>query len=103
MIALVRTSGDKEDRQKGLSQLIVDLSLPGVTIRPITDLSGKAHFCEVFFDDVRLKDDALIDREGGGWDQVTAELAFERSGPERLYSSMVLFDEWLAFVRTPAG
>jgi alkylation response protein AidB-like acyl-CoA dehydrogenase len=103
MIALVRTSGDREDRQKGLSQLIVDLSLPGVRIRPITDLSGEAHFCEVFFDNVRLKDDALIDREGGGWDQVTAELAFERSGPERLYSSMVLFDEWLAFVRTPAG
>jgi alkylation response protein AidB-like acyl-CoA dehydrogenase len=103
MIALVRTSGDKEDRQKGLSQLIVDLSLPGVRIRPITDLSGDAHFCEVFFDNVRLNDDALIDREGGGWDQVTAELAFERSGPERLYSSMVLFDEWLAFVRTAAG
>jgi alkylation response protein AidB-like acyl-CoA dehydrogenase len=103
MIALVRTSGDKEDRQKGLSQLIVDLSLPGVRIRPITDLSGDAHFCEVFFDNVRLNDDALIDREGGGWDQVTAELAFERSGPERLYSSMVLFDEWLAFVRTTAG
>jgi Acyl-CoA dehydrogenase, middle domain/Acyl-CoA dehydrogenase, N-terminal domain len=100
MIALVRTSGDATDRQKGLSQVIVDLSLPGVTVRPITDLSGDSHFCEVFFDDVRLAADALIGSEGKGWSQVTAELAFERSGPERLFSSIVLFDQWLAFVRS---
>jgi alkylation response protein AidB-like acyl-CoA dehydrogenase len=103
MIALVRTSGTAEDRQQGLSQLIVDLQRPGVTVRPIRDLSGDSHFCEVFFDDVQLEDDALIGEEGKGWEQVTAELAFERSGPERLYSSIVLFDEWLAFVRTEAG
>ncbi len=103
MIALVRTSGDAQDRHKGLSQVIVDLKLPGVTVRPITDLSGDSHFCEVFFDNVQLHDDALIGAEGQGWEQVTAELAFERSGPERLYSSIVLFDQWLAFVRTPQG
>lgn len=103
MIALVRTSGDAQDRQKGLSQIIVDLSLPGVTVRPITDLSGDSFFCEVFFDNVLLMDDALIGDEGKGWEQVTAELAFERSGPERLFSSIVLFDEWLAFIRTEAG
>ena len=103
MIALVRTSGEPTDRQKGLSQLIVDLSLPGITIRPITDLSGDSHFCEVFFDNVQLSPDALIGAEGAGWDQVIAELAFERSGPERLYSSIVLFDEWLAYIRTPQG
>lgn len=103
MIALVRTSGETSDRQKGLSQVIVDLSLPGITVRPITDLSGDSHFCEVFFDNVQLPPDAMIGQEGGGWEQVTAELAFERSGPERLFSSIVLFDEWLAFVRTEAG
>jgi len=103
MIALVRTSGEAADRQKGLSQVIVDLSLPGVTVRPITDLSGDDHFCEVFFDTVQLADDALIGEEGKGWEQVTAELAFERSGPERLYSSIVLFDQWLDFIRTEAG
>jgi len=103
MIALVRTSGSAEDRQGGLSQLIVDLSLPGVTVRPIEDLSGDRHFCEVFFDDVQLAPDALIGAEGQGWGQVTAELAFERSGPERLFSSIVLFDQWLDWVRTPAG
>ena len=103
MIALVRTSGSSEDRQGGLSQLIVDLSLPGVTVRPITDLSGDRHFCEVFFDNVSLAPDALIGAEGKGWAQVNAELAFERSGPERLFSSIVLFDEWLAYLRTPQG
>jgi alkylation response protein AidB-like acyl-CoA dehydrogenase len=103
MIALVRTSGTSDDRQKGLSQVIVDLSLPGVTIKPITDLSGDRHFCEVFFDNVALSDDALIGAEGKGWEQVTAELAFERSGPERIFSSIVLFDEWLNYIRTPQG
>ncbi|MDK9721596.1 MAG: acyl-CoA dehydrogenase family protein [Rhodospirillales bacterium] len=99
MIALVRSSGKTEDRQKGLSQFIIDLSLPGITIRPIKDLAGDSHFSEVFFDDVALSDDALIGEEGGGWEQVTAELAFERSGPERIYSSMVLLDEWLAYLK----
>ncbi len=99
MIALVRTSGEAGDRHKGLSQVIVDLSLPGVTVRPITDLSGDSHFCEVFFDNVQLPPDALIGQEGQGWEQVTAELAFERSGPERLFSSILLFDEWLAWLR----
>ena len=103
MIALVRTSGEAGDRQKGLSQLIVDLSLPGITVRPITDLAGDSNFCEVFFDQVQLGADALIGEEGKGLEQVTAELAFERSGPERLYSSIVLFDQWLAYIRTPAG
>lgn len=99
MIALVRTSGTTEDRQKGLSQFLFDLKTPGITIRPIQDLSGDRHFCEVFFDNVELSHDAIIGEEGAGWQQVTAELAYERSGPERLYSSIVLFDEWLVQLR----
>lgn len=99
MIALVRTSGQPEDRHQGLSQLLFDLRTPGITIRPIEDLTGDRHFCEVFFDDVELPEDALIGEEGGGWAQVTAELAYERSGPERIYSSIVLLDAWLAHVR----
>jgi len=99
MIALVRTSGENGDRHKGLSQIIVDLSLPGVTVRPIRDLTGDEHFCEIFFDDVQLGEDALIGAEGAGWEQVTAELAFERSGPERIYSSAVLLDEWIGYLR----
>ena len=100
MIALVRSSGDKEDRQAGLSQFIVDLSLPGVTVRPIRDLSGDAHFSEVFFDNVQLAPDALVGTEGSGWAQVNAELAFERSGPERIYSSIVLLEQWIELLRS---
>lgn len=103
MIALVRTSGTPDSRHQGLSQLIIDLSLPGVTIRPIVDLAGDAHFSEVFFDNVALPPDALIGDEGAGWQQVNAELAFERSGPERLYSSMALVECWLAHCRAQGG
>jgi len=94
MIALVRTSqlnsDQKSSRHEGMSQFIVDLRLPGITIRPIRDLVGNEHFNEVFFDDVVLSADALIGVEGKGWDQCTAELAFERSGPERFLSSIAL-------------
>jgi len=103
MIALVRTSGEPADRQQGLSQFIVDLSLPGVTVRPIRDLNGEAHFNEVFFDGVPLAADALVGQEGSGWVQVNAELAFERSGPERIYSSIALLEHWIALLRRAGG
>lgn len=92
MIALVRTAPASEQRHKGMSQLLIDLSLPGITIRPITDLAGGKHFSEVTFDDVELSDDALVGTEGEGWDQCMAELAFERSGPERFLSSIALLN-----------
>ena len=96
MIALVRTSGDTNSRHAGLSQFIVDLSAPGVTIRPIADINGETDFNEIFFDNVELSADALVGEEGAGWAQVNAELAFERSGPERIYSSICLLDAWIA-------
>ena len=92
MIALFRTS-QEEDRHGGFSQFIVDLSLPGVTIRPIIDLAGRHHFNEVIFEDVEVPEDMLIGIEGNGWNQVTAELALERSGPERYLSSYMLLQE----------
>jgi alkylation response protein AidB-like acyl-CoA dehydrogenase len=73
-----------------MSQFLIDLKSPGITVRPIVDLAGGRHFNEVYFDNVRLGADALIGTEGQGWDQVTAELAFERSGPERFLSSIAL-------------
>ena len=90
MIALVRSGEPAAARHAGLSQFIIDLNAPGVRIRPIRDLTGAEHFNEVFFDDVVLQDTDLIGTEGQGWEQVTAELAFERSGPERYLSAMAL-------------
>ena len=102
MIALVRTSVTPEDRQKGLSQFIIDLSQPGVSVRPIKLGTGESDFSEVHFEDVLLSDDALVGLEGNGWTQVNAELAFERSGPERIYSSLVLLDLWASMLGADA-
>ncbi len=95
MVLFCRTSGSREDRQGGTSQLLVDLKTPGVTVRPVIDMGGRHHFNEVAFVDVFVPADALIGREGEGWSQVTSELAFERSGPERFLSSYRLVVELL--------
>ena len=94
MIALVRTRpADPENRHAGLSQFLIDMTLPGITVRPIRNMAGEDMFNEVFFDDVLVPDGMLVGTEGGGWDQVTTELAFERSGPERYLSSFQLLYE----------
>jgi len=95
MIALVRTGGRGEGRHGGLSQLLVDMKTPGLTVRPILNQLGEHEFNEVTFDDVLVPPDHLIGREGEGWQQVGAELAFERSGPERYLSSTQLLLEML--------
>lgn len=94
-IVLVRTSpADPANRHAGLSQLLVDLSLPGITVNPIRILDGGHHFNEVVFEDVVVPGDMLLGTEGDGWHQVTAELAFERSGPERFLSTYPLLAEF---------
>ena len=99
MIALVRSEAGSE-RQAGLSQFVIPMDAPGVTVKPIIDLRGAHEFNEVFFDDVRLPADALLGVEGEGWKQATAELSLERSGPERYLSSMVLFLELVRYAGT---
>lgn len=90
MITLARTQEKTSERHRGMSQFIVDLKRPGITIRPIRDLTGDEHFNEVVFDNVQISEDELVGAEGEGWAQVTAELAYERSGPERILSCMAL-------------
>lgn len=93
MILFCRT-GSSEDRHGGVSQFLVDLhNTPGLTIRPIYALTGEHHFNECVFQDAFIPDSALLGKEGDGWNQVTSELAFERSGPERFLSSYWLFVE----------
>lgn len=98
-IVLCRTApADAKARHAGLSQLIVDLQAPGVTIRPIRMLDGSHHFNEVIFDDVRVPVERLVGNPGDGWKQVTSELAYERSGPERFLSTMPLVERCLQLV-----
>src|SRR5947199_114815 len=78
------------NRHAGLSQLIVPLDAPGVRVRPIRLLTGEEHFNEVLLDGVFVPDDMVLGEIGDGWRQVTAELAVERSGPERFLSTYPL-------------
>lgn len=91
MIGLFRSG--EEERHGGLSQFLVPMDSAGISVRPIRDLSGNDHFCEVSFEDVELASDALIGGEGAGWKQVMEELAYERSGPERYLSCHPLLEE----------
>jgi alkylation response protein AidB-like acyl-CoA dehydrogenase len=94
LIALFRTQVVPDKKHEGLTQFLVDLrNTPGITIRPIVDLAGKHHFNEVNFTDAFVPDDARVGNEGDGWKQVTAELGYERSGPERYLSSISLIRE----------
>jgi alkylation response protein AidB-like acyl-CoA dehydrogenase len=93
LIALVRTSGTPDQRHFGLTQFIVDMKTPGITVRPIYNLYGGHDFNEVTLDDVLVPDDMSVGGEGRGWDMVVSELAFERSGPDRFMSSYPLLVE----------
>ena len=93
LIALVRTAPKEADRHAGLTQFIVDLSHPGVTVRPIYNLYGGHDFNEVVFDDYFVPDDMVMGGVGMGWKMVTGELAFERSGPDRFLSTYQLLVE----------
>jgi acyl-CoA dehydrogenase len=74
---------DEKNRHEGVTQLIVDLDWPGITIKPIINLANDHDFNEVLFDDVFVPDDRVIGAVGNGWKQVSGELAHERAGSER--------------------
>jgi alkylation response protein AidB-like acyl-CoA dehydrogenase len=87
-IVLARTAPtDPAHRHAGLSQFIVDLRAQGVQLRPISSMNGGHHFNEVVLDEVFIPDAMVFGRIGDGWAQVTSELSFERSGPERFLST----------------
>ncbi|NGP04990.1 acyl-CoA dehydrogenase [Rhodococcus sp. 14C212] len=95
MIALIRTEPLGESRHAGLTQVIIELPDPAVEVRPIKLLTGEHHFNEVVFHDTFVPDSRVLGEPGAGWKQVTGELAFERSGPERILSTFPLLVEAL--------
>ena len=104
MIALVRTAPrDMKARHEGLSQFLIDLSSPGITIRGISNLAGEHHFNETVFDDVFVPDGMVVGEIGDGWRQVTSELAIERSGPERFLSSFPVLGELVGEIGEAPG
>ena len=91
IVVLARTSApEPERRHAGFSQFLVPCDVAGVTISPIELMSGEHHFNEVTFGDVFVPDADVLGEVGDGWRQVTAELSFERSGPERILSTAPL-------------
>lgn len=96
MILFARTSSPEEDRRGGVSQFLVDLSSPGITINGITNLAGEPDFNEVVFDDVFIPEDMLIGTLGNGWNQVSSELTYERSGPDRWLSTYFVLRQLVA-------
>jgi len=91
IVVLARSSPvDTRKRHAGFSQFIVGADAAGVTIEPIILMDGEHHFNEVVFTDVFVPDADVLGEIGNGWNQVTAELSFERSGPERILSTAPL-------------
>ena len=94
MIALLRTSSrNKENRRHGLSQFLVHMQAPGITVSPIINSTGQHDFNEVIFEDVFLPEDQLLGEVDMAWKQATTELAFERSGPERFLENIYVLTE----------
>jgi alkylation response protein AidB-like acyl-CoA dehydrogenase len=78
IFVLVRTDRDAKVRQMGITVLLLDLTSPGVRVRPITNLRGEADFCEVFFDDVRVPARNLVGEINEGWTVAKSVLGHER-------------------------
>jgi alkylation response protein AidB-like acyl-CoA dehydrogenase len=97
MILFCRTDAKSDDdRHAGASQFVVDMAKAkanGMEVRPIIDMRGAHHFNEVIIEDLLLPEDALLGTVGDGWKQVTGELSYERSGPDRFLSAFTLLVE----------
>lgn len=99
-VVLARTAElDTVKRHEGLSQFVVPLDSPNIDIRPIKLLTGGHHFNEVVLDKTFVPDEMVLGDIGDGWAQVTSELGFERSGPERILSTQPLLDELATEIR----
>ena len=94
MIAIFRTSPPtKENRRHGLTQFLVDMKTPGITVNPVYQMSGQHDFNEVVFEDAFIPDDHVLGEIDGAWKQATSELAYERSGPERFLETFYVMLE----------
>ena len=79
IFCLVRTSSDVARRQEGISFLLIDMSTPGVSVKPIITIEGDREVNEVHFDDVRVPVENLVGEEGKGWTYGKVLLQHERT------------------------
>lgn len=97
--AVCRTDPDAPPHQ-GLSDLVIDMSAPGITVQPIVDITGNRHFCEVFFEDVPVPADHLVGEENGSFRQIMRQMEHERGGIDRLVSNRRLYEDVLPLADT---
>jgi alkylation response protein AidB-like acyl-CoA dehydrogenase len=90
MYLICRTDPDAPAHE-GLSELIVDMTSPGITVSPITDMTGNRHFCEVTLENVRVPAANLVGTANGSWRQTMRQLEHERGGIDRIVSNRALF------------
>ena len=99
MLALFRTSpSTKENRRHGLTQFLVNMKTPGITVNSVYQMTGKPGFNEVVFADAFVPDDHVMGEIDGAWKQATSELAYERSGPERFLDTFYVLPELIRAV-----
>lgn len=98
MYVLARTSTGAT-KQDGLTEFVVGMDSPGITVQPIYDMSGEHHFNQVILEDVLVEKYRVIGEVGNGWTQVTEQLSFERGGAERYLSTYPLLAELMRSVR----
>jgi alkylation response protein AidB-like acyl-CoA dehydrogenase len=87
---VARTDPDARPHE-GLSDMVVDMASPGITVEPIVDVTGDRHFCEVFFDQVRVPKSHLVGELNGSFRQVMRQMEHERGGIDRLVSNHRLY------------
>jgi len=99
MIALMRTDKpSKENRRHGLSQFLVPMDTPGISVRPVKSLAGGSEFNEVHFDNVTIPSGNLLGEINSAWKQANVELAYERSGSDRFLEIFSVFQELANYV-----
>ncbi|MFN0148035.1 MAG: acyl-CoA dehydrogenase family protein [Dehalococcoidia bacterium] len=101
-IWLVVRTDQAAPKHKGISCLMVDLQSPGISIRPLYDMTGGHHFNEVFFDQVRVPIGRRVGEENSGWYILAEHLDFERSGIERLIDLEYIFQDVMDAARAKA-
>jgi len=102
IFALVRTSKE-ESRHQGITWLMIDLRTPGVVVRPVVQLNGRAEFAEIFFDEVRVPIDNVVGGIGNGWRVAMTALGFERGVGRRSYVQYLTRLEQLRKVVADSG